>query len=142
MMWFICLCFSMYSVLVPKSQYQFFGLGILMLWRFVLRIPMLWYMCLHNLVFVIIVKTKKIKHNYFNYVVNKYFNFPNLCNIYLHNDAEVNQNNKFIISINEKYFNFPNLWYATSICIMMQKRIRINRILYSLVTLYIYIIND
>ena len=32
MMWFICLCFSMYSVLVPKSQYHFFGLGILMLW--------------------------------------------------------------------------------------------------------------
>ena len=28
---------------------------------------------------------KKITHNYVNYVFEKYFNCPNLCNIYLHN---------------------------------------------------------
>ena len=32
-------------------------------------------------------ENKKITHNYVNYVVEKYFNCPNLCNIYLHNDA-------------------------------------------------------
>ena len=30
-------------------------------------------------------ENKRITHNYFNYVVEKYFNCPNLCNIYLHN---------------------------------------------------------
>ena len=30
-------------------------------------------------------ENKKITHNYVNYVVEKYFSCPNLCNIYLHN---------------------------------------------------------
>ena len=30
-------------------------------------------------------ESKRITHNYFNYVVEKYFNWPNLCNIYLYN---------------------------------------------------------
>ena len=46
----ICLRFSMS---------WFFGLGISMSWFFGLGISMSWYMCLHGLVFVIIVKTKK-----------------------------------------------------------------------------------
>ena len=37
----------------------FFGLGISMSWFFGLGISMSWYMCLHGLVFVIIVITKK-----------------------------------------------------------------------------------
>ena len=40
------------------SMSWFFGLGISMLWFFGIGIPMSWYMCLHGLVFVIIVKTK------------------------------------------------------------------------------------
>ena len=50
MLWLICLRFSMSWV---------FGLGISMSWFFGLGIPMSLYMCLHGLVFVIIVKTKK-----------------------------------------------------------------------------------
>ena len=53
------------DIIMRDSMSWFFGLGI----------PMSWYMCLHGLVFVIIVKTKKITHNYVNYVVN----CPNLC---------------------------------------------------------------
>ena len=30
-------------------------------------------------------ENKKIRHNYVNYVVEKYFSCPNLCNIYSHN---------------------------------------------------------
>ena len=42
-----------------NSMSWFFGLGISMSWFFGLGISMSWYMCLHGLVFVIIVKTKK-----------------------------------------------------------------------------------
>ena len=30
-------------------------------------------------------ENKNITHNYVNYVIEKYFSCPNLCNIYLHN---------------------------------------------------------
>ena len=59
------------SFLVLESRYcVLFGLGI----------SMLWYMHLHSLLFVFIVKI-----DYFNYSVEEYFNYPNLCNSYLHN---------------------------------------------------------
>ena len=78
---------------------QFFGLGILISRFFVLGIPILWYMCLHDLVFVIIVKTKK---------------------------------SRIIISIillkNTLIFQI----FATSICIMTQKWIRIINSLFQL----------
>ena len=38
---------------------RFFGLGISMLCFYGLSIPMSWFMCLHGLVFVMILKTKK-----------------------------------------------------------------------------------
>ena len=58
------------------SMSWFFGLGILMSWFFGFGIPMSWYICLHCLVFVIIVKTKNCETKI---VVEKYFNCPNLC---------------------------------------------------------------
>ena len=82
--WLICLHFSISWCPESRSprilKSQFFGFEISMSWFFGIGIPMSWY-----LVFIIIVKTKKITHNYVNYVVEKYFNWPNLCNIYLHN---------------------------------------------------------
>ena len=42
-------------------------------------------MCLHGLVFVFIVKPKRIMQYYFYYIVEQYFNYPNLCSSYLHN---------------------------------------------------------
>ena len=70
MPWLICLHFSMPWCFSPRiSMSRFFGLGISTSWFFALGIPMSWYMCLHSLVFVIIVKTKEIMHNYVNYVV-------------------------------------------------------------------------
>ena len=70
MLWLICLHFSMlwcFSPRIPMSWFfglgilmsSFFDFGISMSWFFGLGIPMSWYMCLHGLVFVIIVKTKK-----------------------------------------------------------------------------------
>ena len=68
MPWLICLHFSMPWCFGPRiSMSQFFGHEFSMLWFFGLGIP--WYMCLHSLVFVIIMKTKEIMHNYANYVV-------------------------------------------------------------------------
>ena len=67
------------------SMPWFFGLGISMSWVFGLGISMSWYMCLHGLVFVFIMKIEQITQNYFNYIVEEYFNYPNLCNSYLHN---------------------------------------------------------
>ena len=56
----ICLRFSMsWFFGLGISMSWFFGLGISMSWLFGLGISMSWYMCLHGLVFVIIVKTKK-----------------------------------------------------------------------------------
>ena len=60
MSWLICLRFSMSCFFgLGISMSCFFGLGISMSWFFGLGISMSWYMCLHGLVFVIIVKTKK-----------------------------------------------------------------------------------
>ena len=60
MSWFFSLQISMSWVFgLGISMSRFFGLGISMSWFFGLGIPMSWYMCLHGLVFVIIVKTKK-----------------------------------------------------------------------------------
>ena len=91
MSWLICLRFSMSWCFSPRlSMSRIFeslcrSFGISMSWFFGLGVPMSWYMCLYGLVFVIIIKRKKITHNYVNYVVEKYFSCPNLCNIYLHN---------------------------------------------------------
>ena len=80
MLWLICLRFSMswfFGLGISMSWFfglgismswlfglgismsWFFGLGISMSWFFGLGISISWYMCLHGLVFVIIVKTKK-----------------------------------------------------------------------------------
>ena len=91
MSWLICLRFSMSWCFSPRlSMSRIFeslcrSFGISMSWFFGLGVPMSWYMCLDGLVFIIIVKRKKITHNYVNYVVEKYFSCPNLCNIYLPN---------------------------------------------------------
>ena len=69
-----------------NSMLRFFGLGILLSWFFGLGIPISWYICLHGLVFVVIVKTKRSRI-IFQLRFEKYFNCPNLCNIYLHNVA-------------------------------------------------------
>ena len=60
MSWLFSLQMSMSWVFgLGISMSRFFGLGISMSWFYGLGIPMSWYMCLHGLVFVIIVKTKK-----------------------------------------------------------------------------------
>ena len=85
MLWLSCLsfldgwCFS-----TRTSMSQFFGLGFLRLCFFGLGISMSWYMCLHGLVFVFILKTEKIRQSSFNYIVEEYFNYPNLCKSCLH----------------------------------------------------------
>ena len=81
-----CLRFSMSWFLgLGISMLWLFGLGISMSWFFGLGISMLWYVCLCSLVFVFIMKTEKITQNYFNYIVEEYFSYPNLCNTYHHN---------------------------------------------------------
>ena len=103
MSWPICLRFSLLYCFSPRtSMSRFFGLGISMSWFFSLGILMSWYMCLHGLVFVIIVKRKKSRI---------------IMSIMLLKNISIAQ------------------MYATSICIMMHKQIRIaNRILWSLGT--------
>ena len=77
MSWLICLHFWMSWCFSPRiSILWFLGLGISMSWFFGLGIQMSLYICLHGLVFVIIVKTKNCKTKI---VVEKYFNCPNLC---------------------------------------------------------------
>ena len=64
-------------------------LGITMSWLICLRCSI----CAYEVVVYVLprpyfryhLENKRITHNYFIYVVEKYFNCPNLCNIYLHN---------------------------------------------------------
>ena len=78
MLWLICLRFSMSrcrGVLVPKSWCRGFWSWNPDVVVYVSPRPRFRYHC----------KNKKIRYNYFNYVAEKYFNSPNLFNIYLHN---------------------------------------------------------
>ena len=69
MSWLISLRFSIsWCFSARLSMSQIFeslcrSFGISMSWFFGLGVPMSWYMCLHGLIFVIIVKTKNISHN-------------------------------------------------------------------------------
>ena len=81
MPWIECLRFSMpwcFSSRIWMSR--FFCLRISMSCFFwCLGISMSWYMCLHCFVFAFMVKIEKITENCFNYIIEVYFNYPNLC---------------------------------------------------------------
>ena len=74
---------------------RFFDLGISITWFFGLGVLKFWYMCLHGLVSVLIVKIEKMTQNYFNYIAEEYFNYPNLCITICIMYAEANWNNKY-----------------------------------------------
>ena len=73
------------------------NLDVVVFWTWNLDVVVFWSW---NLDFVVYVpspprflyhrENKKITHNYVNNVIEKYFRCPNLCNIYLHNDASEN----------------------------------------------------
>ena len=93
------------GVLVPESRCRVFwswNLGVVVFWSWNLGVVVSWSWNPDVVIFwswnpnvVVYVppqprfryhrENKKIKHNYVNYVVEKYFSCPNLWNIYLHN---------------------------------------------------------
>ena len=81
MSWIECLRFSMHWCFSSRIwMSRFFCLRISMSCFFwCLGISMSWYMCLHCFVFAFMVKIEKITENCFNYIIEVYFNYPNLC---------------------------------------------------------------
>ena len=64
------------------TVFWYWNLGVVVFWSLnpdvVVYVPPRPRFCYHR-------ENKKVTHNCFNYVVEKYFSCPNLCNIYLHN---------------------------------------------------------
>ena len=92
------------GVLVPESRCRGFlvlNLDVVVFWSWNLDVVVFWSWNLDVVVYVpprprfrYHRENKKITHNYVNYVVEKYFSCPNLCNIYLHNICISDYDNK------------------------------------------------
>ena len=83
MSWVNCLHFSMPWCFSPHISMLFFGPGISISKFFGLRS---WYrgIWVSTASFSFYCENRKTHTNFFNYIVEEYFNYPNLCNSYVH----------------------------------------------------------